>query len=51
MLLIPTLFIQNIITERQSRHENAVREVNSRWAPQQIIKGPVVVVQKVAANG
>jgi len=32
LLLIPTLFIQNLIEERQQRQQEAVTEVSSRWA-------------------
>ncbi|HLK30369.1 MAG TPA: cell envelope integrity protein CreD [Puia sp.] len=44
LLLIPTVFIQNLISERQVRQKEAISEVNSKWAGQQTINGPAIVV-------
>lgn len=44
ILLIPTLFIQNIVRERESRQKEAVAEVSSKWAGSQVITGPILVV-------
>jgi inner membrane protein len=44
VLLIPTLFIQNLISERQVRQKEASVEVSSKWAGQQTITGPVIAV-------
>ncbi len=47
LLLIPTIFIQNLVSERQERQKEAVREISSKWAGQQTINGPVIAVPYV----
>src|SRR5258708_6516432 len=42
LLLIPTYFIQNLVSERQDRQKEAVAEVSSKWAGSQTITGPVI---------
>jgi len=42
LMLIPTTFIQQLVTERQQRQQQAVAEINSRWAAPQSITGPVI---------
>jgi inner membrane protein len=42
LLLIPTIFIQNLVSERQERQQQAVTEINSRWAGPQTVTGPVI---------
>jgi inner membrane protein len=42
LLLIPTLFIQNLVSERQDRQREAVTAINSRWAGPQTVTGPVI---------
>ena len=32
VLLIPSFFVQNLISERQARQEEASAEVSSKWA-------------------
>ena len=44
LLLIPTIFIENLISERQGRQKEAVSEVSSKWAAQQTINGPAIAV-------
>lgn len=44
LMLIPTLFIQNLITERETRQKEVVKEVSSKWATEQTIAGPYLVV-------
>jgi inner membrane protein len=44
LLLIPTVMISDLIEERQSRQEEAVKEVNSKWAGGQTITGPIIAV-------
>jgi inner membrane protein len=53
LLLIPTLFIQNLVEERQRRQQEAVTEVSSRWAGAQTVTGPVIGIpyMAVAAEG
>lgn len=42
LLLIPTLFIQDLVHEREGRREEAVTEISSKWARAQTITGPVI---------
>ena len=42
LLLIPTNLIQNLVSERQQRQQEAVSEVDSHWAGPQTVTGPVI---------
>lgn len=42
LLLIPTFFIQSLVSERQDRQNEAVKEISSRWAGPQTVTGPVI---------
>ncbi len=42
LLLIPALFIQNLVSERQQRQQAAVTEMSSHWAGTQTVTGPVI---------
>ena len=42
VLLIPTLFIQELVSERQQRQHEAVEEIGSKWAGSQTVTGPVI---------
>ena len=44
LLLIPTFFVQDLISERQARQQEAFNEVSSKWANRQNITGPVLVL-------
>jgi len=44
LMLIPTLFIQNLVTEREERQKEVVKEVSSKWAGEQTLSGPFLVV-------
>jgi len=44
LLLIPSAFIQNLVTERASRQDEMAKEVSDNWSASQIIKGPVLVI-------
>jgi inner membrane protein len=44
LLLLPTVFIQNLISERQDRQRQATAEVSAKWAGNQTITGPVITV-------
>lgn len=43
-MLIPTIFVNNIIKEREDRQKQVVREVSSKWASAQTISGVYIVV-------
>ena len=54
LLLIPTRLIQELVSERQQRQQNAVSEVDSHWAGPQTITGPVIGIpyfDSIADNG
>ena len=40
--MIPTVFISDLVRERQERNEAVVKEVDSRWAMAQTISGPYI---------
>ncbi len=44
LLLIPTLFISNLIRERLDRQEAVRQEVYSKWASEQTLTGPILVI-------
>jgi inner membrane protein len=44
IMLIPTLFVSNLITEREQRQKEVVEEVSSKWAAAQRVSGPYIVV-------
>ena len=41
-MMIPTLFISDLVRERQARNESVVKEVDSRWAIAQTLTGPYI---------
>ncbi|HEY2350799.1 MAG TPA: cell envelope integrity protein CreD, partial [Puia sp.] len=42
IMMIPTVFISDLVRERQARNEDVVKEVDSRWAMSQTISGPYI---------
>lgn len=42
LLLIPTVFIQNLVKERQDRQLDVVNEVKQGWSSEQTIYGPYI---------
>jgi inner membrane protein len=44
IMLVPTLFIQNLVVERENRQKEVVHEVSSKWAMSQTISGPYFAV-------
>src|ERR1700736_6403005 len=44
LLLIPTFFIQGLVSERKQRQQEAVTEISSRWAGSQTVTAPVIGV-------
>jgi len=51
ILQIPTLFIQELIKEREQRQKEAIADVSSKWARKQNIAGPVLVLPFWQVNG
>jgi len=44
VMLIPTAFVQSLITERQERQKEVVEEVSSKWAKPQTVSAPYLVI-------
>lgn len=44
IMLVPTSFIQSLITEREDRQKEVVEEVSSKWALPQTVSAPYLVV-------
>lgn len=44
LLQIPTLFVSFLVTERRARHDEASREIASKWGQRQTVTGPALVV-------
>src|SRR3954462_1423289 len=44
ILLIPSLWIQDLMHERQSRAEDVMHEVSSKWSGSQTLSGPILVI-------
>ena len=44
ILQIPTYYVKELVTERETRQKEAIAEVSSKWAARQNIIGPVLVV-------
>jgi len=42
VMLIPTVFITNLVQERQARQAAVVTEVSDRWAQAQVLTGPYI---------
>ena len=44
ILLIPLVYIENLITERKSRQESVVNEINQQWGNEVLVYGPILKV-------
>lgn len=44
LLIIPTIFVQNLVEEREQRQKEAITEVSSKWAGHQVVTGPFIVL-------
>jgi len=44
LMLIPTVFITNLVQEREQRQKEVVAEVSNKWAKAQTITGPYIIV-------
>ncbi len=47
VMLIPSLFVFNLVEERAKRQDDVVHEVSSKWAGSQVVTGPVLIVPYV----
>ena len=48
LLLIPTIFIQELVSERKQRQQEAITEISSRWAGTQTVTGPLIGIPYTA---
>jgi inner membrane protein len=44
LMNIPAFFIQNLVTEREQRQKEVVKEVSSKWAASQNLSGPYLMI-------
>ncbi len=44
VMMIPQVFVSNLVYERQERQTQVVNEVSSKWAARQTITGPVLML-------
>jgi inner membrane protein len=44
LLLVPTVFIQNLVRERKMRQQEVANEVSSKWAASQTLSGPFLYI-------
>ncbi len=44
VLMIPLVMVRGLVRERESRREEAIQEVSSRWGHPQKVSGPVLVI-------
>ena len=44
VMIIPTVFVNNLVYERKSRQREIVREVSEKWSGAQTIAGPYLYV-------
>jgi len=44
VLMIPSYFVQNLISEREARQREAFSEVSGKWAGEQRLTGPMLVL-------
>lgn len=42
LMMIPMLYVKNLILEREERQKEATREISSKWAGKQNIIGPII---------
>lgn len=44
LMLIPVSFVESLIYERESRRDEAIKEVSSKWGGNQTITGPILEI-------
>ncbi len=44
LLMIPTVFVSNLVKERETRHKEVAIEVSDKWSRQQTLSGPFLYV-------
>lgn len=51
VLMIPTLFVSNLVYERKQRQHQIVEEVSSKWSNAQLITGPYIYIPYTDTSG
>lgn len=44
ILLIPSSWIQDLISERQQRQDEVIEEISDKWSGSQLLEGPILVL-------
>src|SRR5690554_2519584 len=44
ILLIPSLLIQQLISERENRRDSVAREISQKWGNEQTVIGPIISI-------
>lgn len=44
LLLVPSIWIQDLIAERQSRQDEVIKEISDKWSGSQLVEGPVMIL-------
>src|SRR5512140_2526458 len=44
VMMIPTIFIMNLVSEREQRQKQVAAEVSSKWASSQTLSGPFLYI-------
>src|SRR5438270_11472969 len=44
VLQMPAMYVQGLVTERESRQKEAINEVSSKWSGKQNLAGPILVL-------
>jgi len=50
-MLIPALYVQNLVEERKQRQQEVVKEVSGKWANSQTVAGPYLLVPVTSFAG
>ncbi len=51
LMLVPTVFVSNIVSEREKRQQDVVKDVTSGWSTQQTLSGPYLYVPYQVKDG
>ncbi|MFM2359927.1 MAG: cell envelope integrity protein CreD, partial [Bacteroidota bacterium] len=44
LMLIPSLFVSNLVTERETRQQEVTNEISSKWSAPQTLTGPYLAI-------
>lgn len=51
LMLVPTVFVSNIVSEREQRQQDVVKDVTNGWSTQQTLSGPYLYVPYLVKEG